>query len=121
MTKKWDPDQRKYIVSEAIKNMKFVRDAKSSMNDPINALFDKLAHTLANVRAHVKPILKAGGGFDEPALKQMIFTFIRDELHTKYDKEEILTLLCITLSDATLDDVRSNPSGNDKPDLLGGK
>lgn len=121
MTKQWDPQQRKYIVSEAIKNMKFVKDAKSAAHDPVNALMDKMAHTLADVRVHLRPILQAGGGFDEPALKQMIFTFLQEDLHRKYDEQEILTLLVILVSDEVLADVKSNPSGNDKPDLLSGQ
>lgn len=115
------PENRKRFVTDAVSQMKFVKDAKSRANDAFMQLLDKLAHILTDVKAHITPILKAGGGFDEPALKQMVFTFLQEEIHKKLNKDEREVLLVILLSDSTMDDIRTNPGGSDKgPDLLSG-
>ena len=115
-----DQERKKRIVNDAISKMKFVKDAKSAANDPFNQLLDKLSHVLVDARVAVNPILKAGGGFDEPALKQIVFTTVRDNLYKKFDNDELLVLLTIMVSDNVMEDIKSNPWGNDKPDLLSG-
>lgn len=115
-----DQEKKKRIVNAAISNMKFVKDAKSAANDPFNQLLEKLSHVLVDARVAVTPILKAGGGFDEPALKQIVYTCVRDSLHKKFDSEEMHVLLTIMICDNVMEDIRSNPRGNDKPDLLSG-
>ena len=114
------PEERKRIVADSISKMKFVKDAKSAANDPFNQLLDRLSHVLVNARVAVKPILKAGGGFDEAALKQIVYTCVRDDVWKKFDKEEMHVLLTIMICDNVMEDIRSNPRGNDKPDLLSG-
>lgn len=118
MKKRFDPQQRKYIVDDAVSKMKFVQDAKSAMNDPVAQMMDKLANLLVDCRVQVKPILQAGGGFDEPALKDFVSKFIFEELHRCFSKEEQHAILTILISQDVMTDIKSNPAGNDKPDLL---
>lgn len=116
----WDPEQRKRVVADAVNKMKFVQDAKSAANDPVNELMERLANLLVDVRVHVKPVLQAGGGFDEPALKELVSRFIFETLYKKFNKEEIHVLLTILISQETMNDIKANPFGNDNPDLLSG-
>lgn len=118
--RRWDPEQRKYLVENAVNQMKFVQDAKSAMSDPVAQMMDRLSHLLVDARVHIKPVLQAGGGFDEPALKELIGKFVFEELHRVFSKEEQHAILTILLSDDILADVRNNPHGGDKPDLLSG-
>lgn len=118
--RRFDPDRHRRIVNDAIHQMKFVKDTKSSQHSPIDKLMHDVADVLATVHAAVRPILKAGGGFDEPAIKQIIWTHT-NELLRRFSRDELEVLVCVTLCDAIMDDISANPTGSDKgPDLLSG-
>lgn len=118
--RRFDPDRHRRIVNDAIYQMKFVKDAKSDLNNPMDKLMHELADVIATVHANIRSILKAGGGFDEAPLKQIIWTHSQELLHN-FSKEELEVLVCWMVSDTILTDISANPTGSDKgPDLLSG-
>lgn len=117
--RRFDPQQRKYIVQEALGKMKFVQDAKSKLNDPMEKLMHSVADIITDVHRHVRPIVKAGGAFDTAALKQIIFTTTQESIY-KLSKDELEILVIIQIADCVFDDIMRAPGGGDKPDLLSG-
>jgi hypothetical protein len=118
--KRFNPEQHWKQVNDAVSKMKHVKELKGKMNDPMLRLMDALANMIVDVNLAVRPILKAGGGFDEAALKQTVFETCLDKV-TVFSKDELQILICITVADAVMSDIQGNPSGNDKPDLLSGQ
>ena len=114
---RFNPEEHWKQVNNAVSNMKFVKEEEKRRHDPINKLMHDLAEVITDVHALVRPTLKAGGGFDEPALKELVFKSCLDKV-VRFSKDELQILICIVIADAVMDDIKSSPSGGDNPDLL---
>lgn len=112
------PEGRKRFVSDAIKNSKFA--SQHNTNIEFEEMFMQLNVCINDVQNIIKPILKAGGGFDEAALKPMIYKNLMERMDG-FTKDELVAICTSVFADRLLEDVRANPRGNDNPDLLGGK
>lgn len=93
---------------------------KTSRLTPEDKLMIKAKHVTTVMRQHLQPILKAGGGFDKDALRATICTLYLQSFD-KFSKDELVSLCTILHTEIMLEDIDSNPSGNDKPDLLSGQ
>lgn len=88
--------------------------------DEFEQLFSKLDTAVADVISTIKPVLKAGGGFDKPALRALVFSTMMERLHG-LSKDEMHAVLTSILSDRIMQDIEGRPWGSDKPDLLSGQ
>ena len=109
-------EARRRMVTDGISKLKWNKPQKLSSPEALQA---KIQETANRVYQTIRPILKAGGGFDKPALEETLFKLHFDE-YTKLSKDELLTLCSFFSTAQAMQVIDANPSGADKPDALGG-
>ena len=93
---------------------------KKERHDPVSELVFKSKTLATAVQNQIKPILKAGGWKDKPALRATIATLFVQGLH-EFSKEELENLCTIFHLEAMMESIEASPWGDDKPDLLSGQ
>jgi predicted XRE-type DNA-binding protein len=102
---------------------KMVTDAiNKHFKDPEPRREEKIANDLKflnnAVMLHIKPILKAGGGFDREALQSTIATLFQQGFE-KFSKDELILMLTGYHVVIAMGIVDASPTGS-SPDLLSG-
>lgn len=109
-----NPEEIQRIRNAALKNFKYT---PKPLN-PYELLIEKAVHTTNEVRAFIRPILKAGGHSDKQALVEMV-TRQYLERFSAYSKQELENLVTLLHVQIMMESIEMNPLGSDKPTLLG--
>lgn len=108
-------DQPRYKISQAI--VDGLNKKQSVTPTAIDQLMYRMKSICDSTIRDITPVLKAGGGFDTQALREMVFKILAERLDN-LSKDEMHSLLTILLADRLLTEIDKNPRGNDTPDLL---
>jgi hypothetical protein len=86
--------------------------------DAYEQLIHKVEAISHSVFALITPVLKAGGGFDELALRELIYKNSLDAM-TRLSRDELQVLVAISIADVVLERVKRDRYGKGTNDLLG--
>lgn len=90
---------------------------ESQGDNEFNKLISCINNVIEGTYQNVVPVLKAGGGFDTEALRQLVFTNALDGVHT-LSKDELQILVATAVADDVMEKISTRPWGGDKPDKL---
>lgn len=101
-----DPEQRKKIVDDAIKN--------AGMADPRPNSFDSLVAKLTavtqTVQAQALPTIQAGGWKDKEALRSLLYKLYSEKLY-QFSKDELEVAIALLLVDKAMNFILNSPFG----------
>lgn len=112
------PEEKQRIVSAGISKLRSAQPGKPS---PYDELIDKTQLVTSALREHIRPILRAGGWRDKPALRALISTLYL-EAFSHFSKDELLNLCTILHMELMMETIEANPYDNEcGSDALSGK
>jgi len=112
-----DPQKRSAIIKDAMSKFKY--NPKLQTKSHLELLVEKAKRSTYKVQYDIKPILAAGGGFDKPALQDMVSHLYLEEFN-QYSRDELINLVTMMHTEEMMNTIDASPFGKDTPDQLGG-
>ena len=103
---KLDPEQKKRLIQDAMKNMKFAQEKQT----PFDILLAQLQTTSNEVQQLILPVLKSGGWTDKEALRLMLYDLYLPRL-SRFSKQELEVALSLLLVAKFMHELENSPFG----------
>lgn len=113
--------KRRNFTNAALNKMK--GKLLSASTSHVDEFFAKLENSIAEVKALARPIQQAGGAVkpsDEQNLRYHVFGWTLERLKS-FSKDELEIFATTVLADGIINDIRNDPWGTGKPDILSGQ